>query len=358
MNKFAVTCLLLLPFLILKTTAQDSLLHKRGFSAEMGYTGDFVSNHGGGIKTGSCYLGLFNFGISLEMSDAGLWKGGSAYFNVTNTHGAMPAANLTGDLQGVSNIDAGNRTYIHEAWFRQSWGKALIIAGIQDLNKEFINSSSAGLFLNGSFGTPFTISANLPVPIFPFTSPGIQIHYHFSDQIIAKAGLFDKMLTVAELEISETAEDKSERNIRIGLCTLPGRERKAIPGEEFGFLETSCLYLIADIKLPQERAGQSFSFFTQVSYSPSSTWASSYYLGGGINQHTPFRNRPDDIAGFAFAHTGSPEGSETTFELTYKAQLFDFFYLQPDIQYILNPGGLNGTNGNALVTIIRFGLSI
>jgi porin len=45
-------------------------------------------------------------------------------------------------------------------------------------------------------------------------------------------------------------------------------------------------------------------------------------------------------------------GSETAFEATYRCAFKDWLNVQPDIQYIVNPGG-NRRLGNALVVGIR-----
>jgi carbohydrate-selective porin OprB len=47
---------------------------------------------------------------------------------------------------------------------------------------------------------------------------------------------------------------------------------------------------------------------------------------------------------------------ETAIELFYKVQLTEFISIQPDIQYISNPGG--GTTDDAIVLGIRGKISI
>lgn len=56
----------------------------------------------------------------------------------------------------------------------------------------------------------------------------------------------------------------------------------------------------------------------------------------------------------------SPRGTEELFELTYQAQIFPWLVAQPDLQYVVNPGGgvPNPTDptqnvGNELVAGIR-----
>src|ERR1035437_3452005 len=83
-----------------------------GFS----YIGDNLNNLSGGVKTGSCYLGMASIKISFDTEKAGLWKGGHFCINAANTHGSSPSDALVGDFQVVSNIQAGNHTFIQELW--------------------------------------------------------------------------------------------------------------------------------------------------------------------------------------------------------------------------------------------------
>ena len=75
-----------------------------GFKFEASYIGDVVNNLSGGIKTGTRYLGMANIRAGFDTEKAGLWKGTFVYVNAANTHGAMPSAELLGDMQVASNI--------------------------------------------------------------------------------------------------------------------------------------------------------------------------------------------------------------------------------------------------------------
>lgn len=48
---------------------------------------------------------------------------------------------------------------------------------------------------------------------------------------------------------------------------------------------------------------------------------------------------------------------ETIIEISYKAQLTDNFYIQPDFQYAINPEGTEQNLENAMVGFIRFGFN-
>jgi porin len=76
--------------------------------------------------------------------------------------------------------------------------------------------------------------------------------------------------------------------------------------------------------------------------------------------------RKDDQVGLAIGHAsfGGParrsfglEGGETVAELTYALPIADNVVVQPDLQYVWNPGG-DPAIPNALVVGLRFSLSL
>ncbi len=48
---------------------------------------------------------------------------------------------------------------------------------------------------------------------------------------------------------------------------------------------------------------------------------------------------------------------ELALEFTYKFSVFEYYTIQPNLQYIINPG-VNAAFSNALVALIRFNISL
>ena len=76
------------------------------------------------------------------------------------------------------------------------------------------------------------------------------------------------------------------------------------------------------------------------------------YVGGGLTFTGPLPDRAQDMAGLAVAAArngshydraqtagGIPTAGETTVELTYLAAIGSWLTLQPDLQYVIHPGG-------------------
>lgn len=348
------------------------------FSREASYVGDFVNNMNGGIKRGTVYLGMVNIRLGINTEAAGLWKGGELFINGAATHGGTPSGELIGDFQIASNIEAGNHTYLHEFWYKHSMANVEITIGLQDLNADFVTSEFAGNFINSSFGIPSLISDNVPVPIFPLTALGIAGKFNFTEKIALLAGVFDglpenfennKYNLNWELKENDGIIIFSEIHLTTNFNKLAGTlkagsyyhthliEKTSDGIDETIFHNNYGFYLIADqIIFQNER--NSLGLFVQVAASPANKNQHNYYFGGGINYSGLFSD--SDLAGLAIANALFNENTinnETTIELFYKVNISDYFFLQPDLQYIINPAGLGKSLPNALTGIIRFGIN-
>ncbi len=143
------------------------------------------------------------------------------------------------------------------------------------------------------------------------------------------------------------------------------------------------LYGIVDQMLwrvpgPGERA---LNGFARVSVAPSDRNPIDLYVDGGFTFKGLFAQRPDDTAGLGLAYgrvspqaaaadrdlvalTGMPmpvRDFEAAVELTYQFQLADNWLLQPDLQYIVHPGGhiaspLAPTSAAPIPNALVFGL--
>ena len=88
------------------------------------------------------------------------------------------------------------------------------------------------------------------------------------------------------------------------------------------------------------------------------------FVNGGLLFNAPFKSRADDVLCFGVAYGRfsdkysdyRKDSYETVFEVNYKFQINRFSFIQPNVQYILNPNG--GEISNALVLGIQFGFNL
>jgi len=364
------------------TTIAQEKDNTSAYILEASYTNDIISNLSGGLEQKTCNLGLANMSISFDTEKAKWWAGGEALINGTHTFGTAGTGDFTGDFQGVSNIEAGNWTYIYELWYKQSFKNISVILGIQDLNVDFGSSEYAGLFLNGSFGTHSTIADNLPAPIFPLPVLGAQVQIQLNEKISWKTIVFDGCAddfytnphnTIWRLKKEDGLMTFTEFTRLDTLKKLPGTYRfgayyhnhiaitdETNPGNTT-YTNNYGIYMVIDQTIHTTKKGKQISLFNQTSVSPATINNHWYYIGFGCDISGLIQKRPNDIAGIAMAHAGFKQGihkHETVLEASYQFNFNEHFFLQPDLQYIINPAGTDIKLKNATVATLRFGLTL
>lgn len=345
------------------------------------WTGDMAMSVKGGLKRGTAYLGMASVNARLSTEKAGLWRYGTIAVTAAHTHGATPSSELFGDAQISSNIEAGNRVFLMELWISQQFGSVELTAGLQDLNSVFALSESGGLYLNSSFGINPVISGNIPAPIFPLTAPGLTVIWQITGAGSIGAAIFDGRPVPFEENPYNT---RWKFNRGDGMLSLLEYRHKAtingLSGEyRFGLFSHNHMieriinpdlsdmpcrptlggYAIADQQV-WVSGNREARLFLQAGYTPSSD---SYIdLSGaiGLNIKGLIRSRSDDMAGLAIT-TGrfnGGSGSETAIEVTYKAHINGNIFLQPDLQYIINPSGKESMTPHCLACFLRLGVTL
>ncbi|MEH3119660.1 MAG: carbohydrate porin [Methylorubrum populi] len=138
------------------------------------------------------------------------------------------------------------------------------------------------------------------------------------------------------------------------------------------------LYVILDQTIYRETGApnRGASIFARFSAVPSDRNLIDLYVDAGFAYRGLFAGRPNDTLGFGVIHSrispaarafdrdtlvfsgaGSLRSSETVFEATYQAELLPGLTLQPDLQYVMRPGGgLSDERGRRLRNATVLGL--
>jgi porin len=361
---------------------QTGIHSENPFSFNAAYISDYVlcnSNYGRSFRA---YLGLIDIGVSFNTERAGLWKGGKFYVQIENTHGDTPTADFVNDFQVFSNIENGNHTYLYMAWFKQLFGRLSLLAGIHDLNSEFAISEYAGLFVNSSFGIMPTIAVNVPVPIFPNPGLGIVSKFDATEQFSFQTAVYDGYRAGFQTDSYNLDHDI---NISEGVLNInevhfrPGRGKSIykagfyLHSGEFKHISDTThtrrgnygAYVIIDRELLSisHFKEKELSAFLQLGWAPEEYNFNCLYVGFGLNYSGKFFNNRMHAIGAGIAYgkvctknlnvfSDDYSSHETSIELTYSAQITDNITIQPDLQYIINPGALEILN-NMLIGLLR-----
>jgi porin len=323
--------------------------------------------------------------VNLETEKTQLWKGGTFTAHFLNTHGATPSADYVGDLQVYSNIEAGNHTGFFELFYSQKIQNIELKAGWGDLCDDFYCTQFGGLFLNSSFGISPAASLNVPVSIYPVSAPfayaGYSLNTNSKIQFAVFAGnpgdfetnkynlkwdLSRENGTMNILEYQCINEDKKYLGIKSGFY-IHTADVDGIKDTLKVFKNTFGFYGVLDKNLIPAKTGCSkgLDAFLQFDYAPADRSWVNYYIGTGLSYRGFFaREKVSDEFGVGVAYlkmskfwtniNSERKSHETSLEFTYKVNLFDHVFLQPDFQYIINPGaGVNGILKNAVVASLR-----
>lgn len=347
------------------------------FTFNASYIGDIVTNHSGGIKTGTGYLGLANFKIGFDPQKAGLWKNGYLFLNAANTHGGEPSANFVGDFQGVTNIEAGNLSFLYELWYKQTIQNVVIIVGLQDLNAQFASSQYGGSFVNSSFGIHASIADNITAPIFPLTALGLTLQWNISTKLLGQVAIFDGtpdnfesnpynlnwklskndgMTAISELQLTGSLIKGLKGTYKVGTYFHEHNSNSVSEVKNnYGF------YFVGDQEVFVSKDDKkALSVFTQIGLCPKDKNTNNRFISFGAVYRGLFRNRSLDELGTAFAYAGFSRklvGNETAIELNYRLHVTDNIFIKPDLQYIINPAGTDNKLKNAFVSLLRFGIN-
>jgi len=363
---------------ILLLFVSNSYANGYEFSAE--YTADILNVVSGGLATGSEYLD--NLDLELEVDVAETWNVGTGRFFIHGLYnnGTRFSEDRVGDLQVVSNIDAAKAWRLFEFWYEFGGANWSIKSGLYDLNSEFDVNQTGGIFLNSShgIGAEFGQTGQNGPSIFPVSSFSVRAATSFgssSARIAVLDGVAgdpadstsneidlsneDGALTVAEIEIPYG------ESVRLWLGYWRySAEFEEVDGSGFG-RGNDGWYLGNESEF--QLGSRTARWFVRFGQADERFNVLSGYIGLGSVIVGPIKARPTDQLGIAVASARAgdsyrdyigqvgarPSGRETTWELTYQAQVNEHFLVQPDIQYVRNPS-LSGTLDDAWVVGCRF----
>ena len=349
-------------------------MEQNGLTAEAVLTTDLLYNTRGGISERGTMLGNVDVTFELDTAKAGWWENGTFYLHFLGTFDSgRPMTSIVGDVQATSSIEAGDAVIVYQGWYehRFSGDRFSLLAGLHEFNNDFDVVEYGALFVNGSFGMSPDISQTGP-SIFPTTSLGIRAKAQPTANSYLLAALYDGVPgdpndpprttiilkkedgILAALEAGLSAGEPGEKEyFKIGLGVwLHTADVENFDGQPKG--TNNGFYLIAEKTLfTEEGDGQGLGGFVQLGWADDDWNQIAHYWGIGLNYTGLIPGRDRDGTGIAVAsarNSGKFRGfmnnvelvpvdhAETAIELTYRAEVLPWLHVQPDFQYIINPG--------------------
>jgi len=112
-----------------------------------------------------------------------------------------------------------------------------------------------------------------------------------------------------------------------------------------------------------EKSDQGLGWFGRIAFTKADRNFINFYFDAGLSYKGLIPGRDDDTLGLAFGYAQlsggarnqvsesgmSPIGAEMVLEFTYQAQITNWLTIQPDLQYIINPGGATDLQNTLVV---------
>ena len=397
--------------------ARDELADQ-GVEIGFAYIGEALGDVSGGLKRGWVYEGRAELSLDLDLEKLLGWQGGSAHasaYQIHHTNG-LPTADYTGSIGAPSNIEARQATRLFTLWVQQNlFDDAVSIrAGQLAADDEFMTSDTAGNLINGTFGWAGIAAANQTNggPAYPLATPGIRVAVAPTSNVTVLGAVFsgdpagDDCFDDAQVcNKHGTTFSTSGGTLWMGEVqyAINQGEGEGLPGvyklgawyqtgkfadQRYGFdrSDDHGIYAIADQTVWKNGGGNALSVFARVGGAPSDRNLVSFYVDGGLGYKGLIPGRDEDVVALGVAYakisddardadrdiqllTPDPayplRDQETIFELSYTAAVTPWWNIQPDIQYIVHPGGnvpdseapSGATVDNALVLGVRTSLT-
>ncbi len=375
-----------------------SALEAKGIALNALETSEVLGNVTGGVRQGAIYEGATLMTLSVDTQKLLSFPNGTFYASAYQIRGRGLSANNLDNLNIVSTIEAPASTRLFELRYEQSFfdGKASVRIGQLAADQEFLISQFAGpLFINAGFGWPTLAAQDLPEggPAYPLATPGVRLKAQPMDQLALLGAVFNGdpadngsgtsfrvnkgVFAIAEAQYAINGGDHPiglpgtykigawfNSNVfadqRLGFDELPLADPASSDALLYHHGNWS-VYAVADqmiYRVPGTK-DQGVGLFFRFMGAPSDRNLVDFDLYTGATYKGIIPGRPDDTAGIGLIHTrvsdqisqldvdmGLVSGvwhpiqrSETVLELTYQIQMAPWWTLQPDFQYVFNPGG-------------------
>lgn len=375
---------------------------KNGFLFEGGIKVDALRNRGA-LKDGSKTVSHIDLKLKMDLDKAAGWQGGSALINIVSDSGWGPNARLVGSQLGVTNIevDAPTTTRLFQAWLQQSFldDRLAVLAGLYPIDSEFFTMDAAGVFLGPQYGTPAELALTDTPSVFNNSAFGIRARWAIAPSLYAMGAVLDGVpndpahpkrtrirfddgdgtfsigefgwLPEAENEkfkghakvalgfwgySTQRADQRDTANIDAGNIAGPARKMRSRGGYVLG--ERTLLHLGGS-------DDRFISGFARYTFGDGDSTALDKTLNLGAHLRGPAASRPEDIVGLAWTRGWlsskwrdaqtiggiATEHAEDALELTYRYSVTPWLAIQPNVQYIRNPGGTSGTSNAKLIGV-------
>lgn len=385
------------------------LSREKGVDFSSSFVCDYLACVAGGMQQSGRFDSSLGWDVNFDLEKFAGLKGTQFHISALWRQGQNLSKAVIGNSLVASSIYGHEQFRFYGLWIEQDlFDKALNIrVGRIAAGDDFACSALYWTYVNnGIDGNPIIIPINQFFSCYPTATWGARARIKLPNDFWIKTALYNgdpgvQRDSMYGLDFSLRLKEGLFTAQEISWTPNTSPDAKGLPGNyKAGFYYASCVfrslysdtngasyaitglpqkkvignygvYLHADQMLWREGGPKSDQGLTAVASSvfcPPGTNQFSFFLMGGLIYEGLVPGRDDDVTAVQFIYSrwgdgwrsnardgGSPVPSyESLFEFTHKIFVTKWMYVQPDIQYIINPGGAHNIN-DAFVIGSRFG---
>jgi len=369
-----------------------------GVDATVEYKADILDNVSGGIKRGSNYLDNLDVKFALDGEKLFGIAGNRSFIYFLNNDGGKPNGKRIGSAQGVDNFETPTNTAkLYEAWTEQSFlnNKFSVLVGLHDLNSEFDTTDLTGNFVQPTpqLGQTLAQSGVNGPSVFPTTSLAARAKINPTQESYVSFAAFDGvpgnpsrphgthidissndgMLLISEAGIAPKLPDSeiAANKVAVGIWEYTKKADDLVDVDTSGNpvkRRMDGAYFLSSYQAYHNKdAGHDIGLFFRAGVADGNTAQVDWDYETGIVGNGWVPTRPDSEIGLALsqAHnddkyiqsvSGVSDRNEYAVELYYRDKLINGISVQPDLQYVMNPG-TNPAVSDAAIIGIRFDIN-
>ncbi len=361
-----------------------SWLEGRGIDFGIAMTVVYQHNAHGGAQTHSGHriTGSVDWELSLNSESLGLWQGGTFFTAAESSWNDGIGGDRVGNLFGVNTDAAGDRAIlVAELWYEHVFweGKARFRAGKLDVGVDFDTNAFANDETAQFLNPALVNTGNIPMPDLGLGAQlilepldwlyvgivaadaqadgretGLRTTFHDEDH-------FFGALEIGFLPVWKTAGGDLPGGYRFGMWYDPqpkdkyfndiGGRRTIVPQkrDDVGFYFNMDQMLIKEN--PEDDVdSQGLGMFARYGFAHDEVSEIEHFWSIGAQYLGLIPTRDDDVLAFGVAQgilsnrmelQGDTPHQETVLELYYSMPITPWLVLTPDLQWILDPGGMD-----------------
>jgi porin len=361
------------------------------------YTADLFHNAGGGLREGTAYLDYAELAVGIDATQAVGIPSLRLFASFAHANRTTFSDAYVGDAMVASNIDTDSVPEVLEAWL--DWGFAAagpgsLRLGLYDLNTEFDALESRGLFLNSAYGIGQEIAQtghNGP-SIFPSTALAARVAWSPQEHWLLKLAVLDAVpgdpddrgrsrlhLSSSEGALWITEAKAAAGNVRVALGYwrysggFDDLLHTGADGEPRLRDDNAGSYIAAELasRAATGMGEPRWMAFIRAGNAEERINSFDRFLAAGILLRNDWPGENGSYLGLAASEARvssayraqrsrdgvATDPHERNLELTWRIPLNDHLVLQPDLQYVVNPGA-DPALDDALVIGLRLELHL